>query len=86
LTGIAPATAQVSVAGVVAPLGQGEAINFGPATTATLTATPGILTTSASDVCSFVSFGVVSTATSLSLGISGTTAQTRILVHASSPF
>lgn len=85
LTGATTATAQISVAGVVAVLGNGE-ICFGSVTTATVTFTPALLTIAAPAVCAFDVFGIVSAGTSLSLAIPGPAPQTRIVVQASSPF
>jgi hypothetical protein len=85
LTGAAAPTAQISPTGVVATLGSGG-ISFGPATTATVTLTPGRLTIAAPAVCSFNAFGVTSEGMSLSLAIPGPTPQTKIVVQASLPF
>jgi hypothetical protein len=85
LIGAAPNTAQIAVAGLVANLGSG-AISLGPTTTATATLTPGVLTLAAPGLCSFNVFGVAGTGTSLSLASPGLTQQTKIGLHASSPF
>jgi hypothetical protein len=85
LNGVTQQSAQISPSGQVVALGTGG-ITFGPATAATLIFTPALMTIAASQVCSFDVFGVVSTATSLSVALAATAAQTTVTVQASAPF
>ena len=77
-------TAQISIGGTVAALANGGAINFGPATSATLTLLPGLMTLEGSNVCTGNVAGMSFTGSSLSVSALDPS-HTDLIIQATSP-